>query len=37
VAPDDAVIEVRLPAALFAEREFVVDGRLDDAAKSPAR
>jgi mono/diheme cytochrome c family protein len=30
VAASDSVIEVRLPAALFAGREFVVEGRLDD-------
>jgi len=29
VVPSNKVIEIRLPAALFREREFVVDGKLD--------
>lgn len=32
VTPADAVTELRLPAALLREREFVVEGRLDDPA-----
>src|SRR5439155_17915593 len=32
VAPSNTVIEVKLPAALFAGREFVVDARLDGPA-----
>ena len=31
IAPADSVIEIRLPAALFREREFVVEGKLDGA------
>ncbi len=37
VAPADAVIEVRLPAALFVGREFVVDAKLDGAGGRPGR
>ncbi len=32
IAAADSVIEVRLPAALFRDREFVVDGKLDGPA-----
>ena len=32
VAPSSKVIEIKLPAALFAGREFVVDAKLDGAA-----